>query len=209
MREEELLEHALQQFSQDGFRETSLQDIADRLGITRPLFYYYFESKEDLLWRIIGRLGDDLRSESQPLAQSDASAIERVELILQAHLATLLNNPAAFRVYFAERHLVDGKRDRSLKRGETEYLNLIIDVIEQGQREGDICDVDAKILAHLGMGLANSTLRWYVPDGPISCEELVKTTTSVFVDGILTPQGRARKAEKGTINVSTAKTHVK
>ena len=65
-REDELLQNAIRLFSRGGFQQTSLQEIASELGITRPLFYYYFESKEDLLWRIIGHLGD-LLEQAEPI----------------------------------------------------------------------------------------------------------------------------------------------
>src|SRR5690606_37068825 len=100
-----------------------------KLGITRPLFYYYFETKEELLWRIIGHLGDHLLENARPIAASDRPPAERLPRLLQAHVEALLTNVDAFRIYFAERHLLQGKRDRRLKRGENAYQELIADVI--------------------------------------------------------------------------------
>src|SRR5258705_9821979 len=104
-REEELLRNAIQLFSHGGFRETSLQAIADELGITRPLFYYYFDSKEDLLWRIIGHLGDALLERARPIATAPGRPTERIARLLAKHIEALIENWDAFRIYYAERHL--------------------------------------------------------------------------------------------------------
>lgn len=200
-REEELLAHALEFFSKEGFRETSLQEIADRLGITRPLFYYYFESKEELLWRLIGNLGDSLLNRARPLAESEDLPLVKLEKILSSHIETLLENAAAFRVYLAERHLVDGKRDRRLKRGENAYFTLLTDIIEEGQRRGEIREGNPQAIARLGQGTANSLLRWYVADGVIPAKEIIALTAEVFVDGIATPPARKRRRAERTSEV--------
>ena len=43
-------------FAQKGVQKTSLQEIADKLGITKPALYYHFSSREDLLRSIVGPL---------------------------------------------------------------------------------------------------------------------------------------------------------
>jgi AcrR family transcriptional regulator len=50
VRSDELLEVALLLFSEEGYREVTMQKIADRLGIRHSLIYYYFESKEKLFY---------------------------------------------------------------------------------------------------------------------------------------------------------------
>ena len=47
--ENEIYEQAIRLFAERGFAGTSLQDIADALGITRPALYYYVKSKDELL----------------------------------------------------------------------------------------------------------------------------------------------------------------
>jgi AcrR family transcriptional regulator len=171
-REEQLVEQAVQLFSHGGYRETTLQDIANKLGITRPLFYYYFESKEELLWRIIGQLGDHLLENARPIAAADTSPVEKLPRLIEAHVEALLANVDAFRIYFAERHLLQGKRDRRMKRGENAYQELIADVIAEGQERGDFRDGDPRLLTRYLTGMANSVSRWYTEGGNLNIDEL-------------------------------------
>src|SRR5438034_192170 len=50
--ENEIYEHAIRLFAERGFAGTSLQDIADALGVTRPALYYYVKSKDELLAKL-------------------------------------------------------------------------------------------------------------------------------------------------------------
>jgi AcrR family transcriptional regulator len=185
-REEQLVAQAVQLFSHGGYRETSLQEIADKLGITRPLFYYYFETKEELLWRIIGHLGDHLLENARPIAASELSPTEKLPQIISAHVEALLDNVDAFRIYFAERHLLTGKHDRRLKRGENAYQELIATVITQGQETGHFRDDDPRVLTRLLTGMANSTTRWYVANGNLATTELA-TLAGQMARAALTP----------------------
>ena len=75
-----ILEAARDLFSKQGVQRTSLQDIADRLGITKPALYYHFPSREDLVRSIIQPLLDD--GEEFLLAQEargDTPARELIE----------------------------------------------------------------------------------------------------------------------------------
>ena len=183
-REEELLRNAIQLFSRSGFRDTSLQEIADQLGITRPLFYYYFESKEDLLWRIIGHLGDALLEQARPIAVADEPPIRRLTWLFERHVEALLEDVDAFRIYFAERNQLSGKRDLRLKRGERLYHELISEVIVEGQRLGEIRPCDPHLATRLAIGTANSLLRWFTPSAAISAPQLMSATIDYMLAGL-------------------------
>jgi TetR/AcrR family transcriptional regulator, cholesterol catabolism regulator len=189
-REKELLEQALKLFSQDGYQDTSLQGIADALGVTRPLFYYYFKSKEDLLWRLIGHLGDALLTRARPLATSDRPPVERLRKLLEGHAETLFANHEAFRVYFEQRHHLKRDGDEMKMRQEAAYIGLIAGVIAEGQIGGYFRQGDPRVLALLVTGLANSTLRWYSPSGAIKAAELSELTAEIAVSGILSGEER-------------------
>src|SRR5262249_34362546 len=151
-----------------GYRTTSLKVIADRLGITRPAFYYYFKSKDDLLWQLVGHLGDQLLRDAEPIVASSEPPVVKLRALIESHLRTLLENAEAFKIYIAERHLVPAPQNDTMKLGEERYLELIQQVIEEGQHEGSFREDSSRLLALLVNGFANSVLRWYRPGGELS-----------------------------------------
>ena len=70
-RRERLLEYATQQFAEKGFHPTSVSDIVDGVGVGKGVFYWYFESKDELLIEILREALRDLRS-TQAAAIADA-----------------------------------------------------------------------------------------------------------------------------------------
>jgi AcrR family transcriptional regulator len=189
-REQQILQQALRLFSQTGYHGTSLQEIADELGITRPAFYYYFKSKDDLLWRLIGSLGDHLLEEVRPVVNEAVTPLEKLHKLLVAHTRTILDNPDAFKIYFTERHLVGPQRDRQLRRGEEQYISLYERVIAEAQADGVVRQADPHLLALVVTGLANSALRWFRPRRPLTAEAASELLADLAVASIASPAAR-------------------
>jgi AcrR family transcriptional regulator len=175
---------AVELFSSSGYRETSLQEITSRLDITRPLFYYYFDSKEDLLWHIVGGLPDQLLETARPIAAAASEPSERLRLLVEAHVTALLSNLDTFRIYFAERHVIQGEQDRRLERGERAYRKLVATVIEEGQGLGEFRPGDSQVLTRFLIGMANSIARWYAESGQAGDEEVSRLAGELAVDSL-------------------------
>jgi AcrR family transcriptional regulator len=172
------LELALTLFSKEGYQQTSLQDIATELGITRPLFYYYFGSKEELLHSLIGHLGDAMLEQTRPILRSDSAALVRLRRAFRIHAELLFDNTDAFRVYFAERDRMRNEGAPYMS-GEAEYMSLITDAVASGQADQSIRPGPPRVLALLATGLLNSTLRWYSAEGALTREELATIASNM------------------------------
>jgi AcrR family transcriptional regulator len=195
-REQQIIDHARKLFSRGGFRETSLQDVADQLGLTRPAFYYYFKSKDELLWRLIGNLGDEVIEMAKPIVESPEPPATKLGKLMATHVRTFLNNADAFNIYIAERHLLGKVRHRRMRKNERAYVDLAAGVIAEGQRAGDFRDGDPRLLTLLVLGLANSVLRWYRPNGPAGIDTIATTVSELAVSG-LRRQPTAKSAANG------------
>ncbi len=70
---------ALELFAERGVKQTSLRDIAERLGVTKPALYYHFASREDLLSSLVQPMVDDF--EAYAAEQEAAAPVEPRELL--------------------------------------------------------------------------------------------------------------------------------
>ena len=69
-----MLEEATRIFGKGGFRDTSMDDIAEACGITKPMLYAYFDSKEGLFMAAAGRASETLRANVRAASESQRSA---------------------------------------------------------------------------------------------------------------------------------------
>ncbi|MFC4113828.1 TetR/AcrR family transcriptional regulator [Nonomuraea zeae] len=87
---ERIQQVALELFAERGYDKTSLQEVADRLEITRPALYYHFRTKEAILASIVDGLGDSI-DELVGWAREQPSTVESRREILR-RIAGLLEN---------------------------------------------------------------------------------------------------------------------
>lgn len=187
-RETQIIEEALRLFGQTGYHGTSLQGIAASLGITRPAFYYYFRSKDDLLWRLIGTLGDQLLEDVRPILKESLTPQQKLRKLIATHVIAILREPDAFKVYFAERYALGGQRDRRLRKGESQYMRLYERIISEGQAAGVFRSGEVHLLALIVTNFANSTLRWFQRRGALSPTDASKLVSEMAVAAISTRQ---------------------
>ncbi len=92
---------ALELFARKGYASTSVNEIVEAAGVTKPMLYYYFGSKERLARRLVIEPAERLVSKLEAVAKSDASHLEKEIAWLQAQLSFCRENPDRARFVFA------------------------------------------------------------------------------------------------------------
>src|SRR4029453_2432400 len=91
--ENEVIDHATRLFAERGFAGTSLQDVAESMGLKRPALYYYFNSKDELLDRLIAEGGSGPAHDFETIAeQPDRSPAERLHAIVRHNVTWVLTH---------------------------------------------------------------------------------------------------------------------
>ncbi|NLK26356.1 MAG: TetR/AcrR family transcriptional regulator [Euryarchaeota archaeon] len=119
-------------FEEKGFENTSVDDIAARVGVAKGLFYYYFGSKEEMLEVIIERLMDEIDSSiAAAMEKKGLSAIERFSELISASTDVTSRSKVLLSYFQKERnqacHLAMEKR----------AMNMIAPALEQIIRQGN------------------------------------------------------------------------
>jgi AcrR family transcriptional regulator len=102
---QEILGTAAALFGEHGYDAVSLEDVADRLDVTKGSLYYYFPSKDELVTAAIETLGNEwtARLEGLPAGQSGTPA-ERLNALVREHIGIAVREyPAALRLFLARR----------------------------------------------------------------------------------------------------------
>lgn len=159
-------------FASQGYDATSLQDIADELDILKGSIYYYIDSKEDLLFEVVREVLEGGRRRVEAAAQSDGSAVDRIEAVIRVHVEHLIERLTETTVYLHEARQLTSERRKQLP--VPVFSSILEELIEEGRRDGSVRhDFDSHIVAMSLLGSANWVYRWYTPASSLDPARIV------------------------------------
>ncbi|GAA0844167.1 TetR/AcrR family transcriptional regulator [Streptosporangium amethystogenes subsp. fukuiense] len=168
-----LLGEATRLFAERGFEGTSVQGIVSAAGVTKGAMYHYFDSKDDLLREIYGRV---LRMQMERLthfAESSGPVAERLHTAAADVVATTVENLDDSKIFFRSMHLLAPDIRKVVRAERRRYHERFRDLVIEGQQEGTFRkDVPADIVVDFFFGSVHHLGTWYSPEGPLSGSEL-------------------------------------
>ena len=171
-REDEILVAAARIFSEKGYHATSVQDIADAVGLLKGSLYHYIRSKEQLLARLFeGALEDTIR-ELETIAGRPARASERLADMVRAYVRAVTDNMDAVGIYMREWRSLPPPELARVRSRRRAMRKLFEDVIAEGARRDEFGVRDPKIAALAVLGMCNWLYEWYRPRGRLGPDVL-------------------------------------
>ena len=164
-REDEIRAAAFRIFREKGYHGTSMQDIADEVGLLKGSLYHYIPSKEALLGRLFeGALETPLATLSE-IAKRDATSSERVREMVKTYALAVVSNLDAVGVFLREWRELPAKELAVVRERRRAMRRLFERVIEEGIRTGEFARGDAKLATLAILGMCNWMYEWYRPRG--------------------------------------------
>jgi AcrR family transcriptional regulator len=184
-RHQEILEAAARVFHEKGYESTSIQDIADEIGILKGSLYYYIRSKEDLLYEIIQGVHEDALANVERLDGLEGDALQKIRAFMVAHLTFMAENLVQMGVFFHDFRSLSDERRKEVIAARDLYDRRLRSLIQQGKREGLIGPrVDPKLAALAAMGSMNWLYQWYRPGGRQGIAQIASGFADLIVDGL-------------------------
>jgi len=133
-----ILEAAVRVFAKKGFFQTKVAQIAKEAGVADGTIYLYFKNKDDILYQFFSYRTKTLFESFRGVVDQERTATQKLGKLVFQHLLEYQNDPDFTLVFQAEarqnRHLVKDE----IKKISTTYLELLSEIIVQGQQEGCI-----------------------------------------------------------------------
>ena len=188
-RRAEILHAALRAFRAKGYHSTTLDDIAEYLGVRKTALYHYFPDKESILYEChreslaeVGRLLKEARIRYD-------TAAERLAYIIREHVRvmteTLEGSPLAFEVT-----ALSPERQAEIIAARDRYEHGLRRMIAQGVKDGEFRSTNPKIAVFAILGAINWIARWYRPGGTIGAPKLGTEFANQLVGGLICRQPR-------------------
>ena len=159
-RGEEIIAAATRLFASGGYRATSLNDVADAVGISKSTLYHYFSGKEEILYLINRRIIDLGLDMARAATSQGGSAAEQMRSTIRGHISLVLANVEANMVVTAGRRDLSAEQSRDIRARQKAYEQILRDVYEQGVRDRSLRDVDARFAVTTLLSACNWLYRW-------------------------------------------------
>jgi AcrR family transcriptional regulator len=182
-KKEAVLLTAVQIFIAKGYRQTSLDDVAEKLRITKPALYYYFKNKEEIYLECYRR-GVALTQESLERLRAHAgSGLEKVAGFIQTYTVIVARDFGRFLVRQDGREL--SPKAQAEVRAEKRKIDRTLRVfIEQGIKDGSIRPCNVKLAAFSLAGAIHSLATWFEPGGELTAEEVATEFAQTLTQGL-------------------------
>jgi AcrR family transcriptional regulator len=159
---ESLLTVAVTVFNERGYDGTSMEDLSQRLGISKSAIYHHVTSKDALLRLAMERALDGLFDALDRTRRLDAPAIDKLEHLVRASVAVLQDRLPYVTLLLRARGNTDVERAALQRR--RQFDRYVAGLVRQAEADGDIRpDVDPATTARLLFGMVNSLIEWYRP----------------------------------------------
>ncbi|HLT26739.1 MAG TPA: TetR/AcrR family transcriptional regulator [Zeimonas sp.] len=183
LKRQAVIAEAIRAFGHKGYQNTSLDDIASRLNVTKPALYYYFKSKKELLYEchnLAMDIGDRAIEyvESQP-----GSGLEKLQRLVEYYIDNLTRELSAPAIL----HEIDAMRPehrRRILQRRRKFDRLMRGLVEEGIADGTIEPCNPKLAVFWFMSAINGIPRWFRSDGELTGAEIAKAFVQFLVGGL-------------------------
>nr|WP_314443496.1 TetR/AcrR family transcriptional regulator [uncultured Sphingomonas sp.] len=157
----EIIEHCAALFDKVGYHNTSMQMLADEVGLGKPTLYHYFPSKISILYAIhdthIRALLNGLREAAQ---QSPVDALRAACIGILRQIAS---HPGYVRAFMDNYGDLEGEMRDLIRAERRQYFETIKGLIVQGIADGDFRQCDPVLATYGFLGMCNWAYKWYPP----------------------------------------------
>jgi len=183
-RRRQLLDYATVRFAENGYHPTSVAEIVTGLGVGKGVFYWYFQSKEELFLEILKEAQTDLRRTQQQAIADVDDPIRRIELGIRA----TTDWSGAHRDFYklTQFAATEERFAPALRKGQEIAIRDTVKHVNDGISRGLIRDIDPDHIAHAILGLTSQLVRTFIHERGEPPEGVADAAVAFILDGILT-----------------------
>jgi AcrR family transcriptional regulator len=195
---ERLLGAATRLFAENGYENTSVQEIVTAAGVTKGAMYHYFAAKDDLLYEIYHRLLALQTDRLERIAGGAGDPEERLRAAVIDVIDTSCAHLDGLTVFFRSMHLLPEDRRRAVRAERRRYHERFRALVEEGQRDGTFrADTPADLAVNFLFGAVHQLSTWWRPDGALGSRQVGDHYVRLFLDGLRPDGGDAPPRTEG------------
>ncbi|KZS58146.1 TetR/AcrR family transcriptional regulator [Mycobacterium ostraviense] len=151
----QLLSAAERLFAERGFLAVRLEDIGAAAGISGPAIYRHFPNKESLLVELLVGISSRLLAGARDVTARGSDPAAALDGLIDFHLDFALGEPDLIRIQDRDLAHLPAAAERHVRKAQRQYVEVWVGVLRE--RDPDLAEADARLMAHAVFGLLNST----------------------------------------------------
>jgi AcrR family transcriptional regulator len=185
-------------FAEKGYHQASIRDIARATRVSLSGLYYYFESKEELLFLIQDHAFGTLLRDLEALLAGVDDPIRKIRLLIENHLRYFVGNMAEMKVLSHEADALTGDLRRQVNAKKRRLGEIAMEILREIRPDSPL---DLRVATFALFGMMNWTYNWYRPGTDVPVERLAEDMSRLFLGGYLESEAglpeAAREAAPG------------
>lgn len=181
----QILKSSAKIFAEKGFHSTSIRDIARATRMSLAGLYYYFSTKEELLFLIQEQCFLTLLQRWEKNAELHNDARVRIRVFVENHLGFFLHNMFEMKVMAREDESLTGEFQEKILLLKRRYVKVLMDLIEEMQSLEGGRGINLRAATFSLFGMMNWIYTWYHPKRDLPLSELIEQMLRIYFFGIL------------------------
>jgi AcrR family transcriptional regulator len=172
-KQQQIVRGSARMFAEHGYDQTTIQALADAVGLAAGGIYHYVGSKEQLLEHICDQIMHPLLEEARALVEADAPPDTQLRSLVRLWVTHVVEHRDHMLVFQQERHVIErGAQWRGIRTSRKQFERLLEDAVGRVQADGRLALGDDRLAVSALLGMVNHTAQWYRPRGRLSPTEI-------------------------------------
>lgn len=184
-----IIREAARVFSRRGVHGTSLDDVAERLGVTKAALYRYVPSKQDLLYACHVEAMEIARESMDKGEAEGRTGLEKIRIGMATYMREMIGTMGV-PVLILEENALTGAQAADIMGRRDEFEKRMRRLVEEGIADGSILPVNPKLAIFTLLGAVHWVTKWYSPDGAWSADDVAEALIEVATRGFAAEPGR-------------------
>jgi len=172
LKRERILTEARALFFERGYQGTTLDAVAERLHVTKPVIYAHWTNKAELLAEICERGTKHSLEAVERAAKATGSPKQRLAAMVEEMCRVIIDNQANVTIFFREEKHVPAEAVERIDAWRSTFDDLLSGLLQAGNDAGEFKVADARLTSLAIGGVITWMYAWYRPHGRLSPEEL-------------------------------------
>jgi len=203
IRQEQILQAALDVVSKKGMKGLNLGAVARRVGLVPSAIYRHFENKDGIVDGLLGLIESRLLANVTAVSHDADKPLLALESLLKRHVSLIRENAGIPRLVFSEEvYGANSQRRTRVQDLIQRYLDHITELFRGAQETGDVRkDILPKDLAVMFLGLVQpAAILWHISDGDFDATKHVEKAWRVFKEAITKETDDRLRSDNNTAN---------